>query len=398
MIDDAEQSDLLETLNQIGIALSSERKLNKLLDRIVRESMNITFAEGGSLYIVEDDHLRFSVIQNDQLDEDLRAPSARHNENNQLPLNTDSISGYVAVTGEIVEIPDAYNLPEDAPYSFDPTFDEKHGYRTRSLLGIPLDVQDGNILGVLLLVNARDPQGNVSRFSDEKIQLLQSLASQAGVAIRNAQLNKEIKDAYLESIQRLSIAAEYKDPDTAEHIHRMSLYSKRLTEEMDWEEDRAEQMLYASSMHDVGKIGVPDRILLKPDSLSEEEYDEIKKHTRIGYRILSGSEHEVMQLSARIALTHHEKWNGTGYPRGLEGDNIPIEGRVVAIADVFDALTSARPYKEAFPVDQSLEIIREERGAHFDPALVDVFMDCLDDLLDIREANTDSTENQGENT
>jgi len=386
--------ELLETLNQIGIALSSQRDLDDLLDRIVREAMNVTSAEGGSLFTVEGDHLRFAVTRNDVLKEQMDASPGSQIVNNQIPLSRESISGYVADTGELLEIEDAYDLPDNAPYSFDPTFDERHQYRTTSMLGVPLEMKNGEVLGVLLLVNARDGEGNVTTFPGESIDIIQSLASQAGVAIRNAQLNEQLKTSYLESIQRLSIAAEFKDPDTADHIQRMSEYSRRLAEAYGWTDERAERMQYASSMHDVGKIGVPDRILLKTGTLTDQEYDEMKKHTRIGHRILKGSEHEIMELSANIALTHHEKWNGTGYPRGLEGENIPIEGRLVAIADVFDALTTERPYKDAFPIDRSVNLIKDDRGSHFDPSIVDAFENCLDDLLNIK-ARFDQQKDEG---
>ncbi len=374
----------LRTLNEISIALSSERELDTLLDRIVREAMNLTRAEGGSLYVVEEDQLRFAVMRNDVLDLHSTSPGSS-DEPITLPVSSSSISGYVAQTGNVINIDDAYDLPDEVPYTFDSSFDEAHGYRTKSLLGVPLHAKDENVLGVLLLVNARDDGDNVTPFPQEKTRMIRSLASQAGVAIRNAQLNEELKDSYMESIQRLSLAAEYKDPDTADHIQRMSHYSRRIVQEIGWADDRAERLLYASPMHDIGKIGVPDRILQKPGSLTDEEYNEMKEHTVIGHRILSGSNNDIMQLSARIALTHHEKWDGTGYPNGLSGEDIPIEGRVVAIADVFDALTTERPYKDAFSVEKSLEIIRDDRGSHFDPQVVNAFNQCLDDLLDIRE-------------
>ncbi len=382
MADSEETKRELQTLNEISIALSSERSLDALLDRIVREAMNLTYAEGGSLYVVEEDRLQFAVTRNDPLNMYAR-PIEDESVDHTLPISADSISGFVAKTGEMVQISDAYDLPDDAPYAFDPGFDEEHGYRTESLIGVPLHVRNEDVLGVLLLVNARDGNGNVTAFPEEKTQLIRSLASQAGVALRNAQLNKELKDSYLDSIQRLSLAAEYKDPDTADHIRRMSHYSRRLVRELGWNEERADRMLYASPMHDIGKIGVPDRILQKKGSLTDEEFEQIKEHTTIGHRILSGSDSEIMKLSAEIALTHHEKWDGTGYPEGLSGDEIPLPGRVVAIADVFDALTSARPYKDTFSVEKSIDIIRGDSGYHFDPEVVDAFNACLEDLLNI---------------
>jgi HD-GYP domain-containing protein (c-di-GMP phosphodiesterase class II) len=384
MTSERDLEEELRTLNEISIALSSERELDTLLDRIVREAMNLTRAEGGSLYIVEEDQLRFAVMRNDVLDLHSTSPGTS-DEPVTLPVSSSSISGYVAQTGDVINIDDAYDLPDDSPYTFDASFDEEHNYRTKSLLGLPLHINNENVLGVLLLVNARDAGDDVTSFPEEKTRMIRSLASQAGVAIHNAQLNEELKESYLESIQRLSLAAEYKDPDTADHIQRMSHYSRRIVKEIGWSDDRAERMLYASPMHDIGKIGVPDQVLQKPGSLTDEEYEQMKGHTVIGHRILSGSDNDIMELSARIALTHHEKWDGTGYPEGLSGEEIPIEGRVVAIADVFDALTTERPYKEPFSVEKSLDIIHDDRGSHFDPELVDVFDRCLDDILDIRD-------------
>lgn len=217
MTDPTDVREQLETLNEIGIALSSERDLDTLLDLIVREAMNVTSAEGGTLFIVEDDQLYFAVTRNTALD--LYTTSAGNpSDQEALPITTGSITGYVADTGETVYIDDAYDLPENTPYSFDPSFDEEHGYQTRSLLGVPLSIQDGEVIGVLLLVNALNEAGDVTSFPEGKKDLIQSLASQAGVALHNAQLNEQLKESYLESIQRLSIAAEYKDPDTANHI------------------------------------------------------------------------------------------------------------------------------------------------------------------------------------
>ena len=149
-----------------------------------------------------------------------------------------------------------------------------------------------------------------------------------------------------------------------------------------------QHILYASPMHDIGKIGVPDNILVKPGKLTDEEFETMKTHTTIGAKILAHSKSEILKVAEQIALYHHEKWNGTGYPHGLSGDTIPLTARIVALADAFDALTSKRPYKDPYPFDVACDIIKKERGQHFDPAIVDVFLDNIDEILKIRQKNT----------
>jgi len=195
---------------------------------------------------------------------------------------------------------------------------------------------------------------------------------------------KGIKAASLETIVRLSRAAEYRDEDTGAHILRMSHYAAAVAKQMGLSEKDVETILHAAPMHDIGKIGIPDRILLKPGKLDAEEWEIMTSHTTVGVRILEGSDAEVIQLGETIAGTHHEKWNGEGYPSGLKGENIPISGRITAIADVFDALTSKRPYKEPFSVDRSFSIITEGRGAHFDPAATDAFVAAREEILQIK--------------
>jgi putative two-component system response regulator len=195
-----------------------------------------------------------------------------------------------------------------------------------------------------------------------------------------------LRESQEEAIQRLAYAAEFRDPTTGAHISRMSRVCELLAKELGQNEDRAELIRIASPMHDIGKIGVSDEILRKSGKLTTEEMDEMKRHPTIGSEILSGSESELLRLGASIALTHHERWNGTGYPRGISGNEIPLEGRIVAIADVFDALTSERSYKPAFDVDRAVAIMTDERGNHFDPELLDVFVSVADDVVEMMGA------------
>lgn len=195
---------------------------------------------------------------------------------------------------------------------------------------------------------------------------------------------EHLKSASLETIYRLSMAAEHRDEDTGCHVQRMSRYSAAIARRLGLDEKAVETILYATPMHDLGKIGIPDRILLKPDKLDPSEWEIMKQHTIIGANILKGSNASFIQMGELIALTHHERWDGTGYPNGLKGTDIPIASRIAAAADVFDALTSRRPYKEPFTVEKSWQIIREGRGTHFDPQVVDAFLSIPEEILSIK--------------
>ena len=195
-----------------------------------------------------------------------------------------------------------------------------------------------------------------------------------------------------EAIFRLSKAAEFRDPETGAHIVRMAHYSRLIAEKLGWNEEQLDMLLQAAPMHDVGKLGTPDMILLKPGKLSPEEFQVMKQHASIGHEILKGSASPMLQMAAEIAITHHEKFDGSGYPRGLAGEDIPLMGRIVAVADVFDALTSSRPYKPAWELERALNLLKEERDRHFDPACVDAFFDQLDAALTIRQQYQDAEE------
>jgi len=198
-----------------------------------------------------------------------------------------------------------------------------------------------------------------------------------------AERTSELHDTRLEIVRRLGRAAEYRDNETGYHIIRMSKIAALLGEASGMNAHQCDLLLNAAPMHDIGKIGIPDQILLKPGKLDAEEWEIMKTHAQIGADILSGAESELMQMARDIALSHHEKWDGSGYPNGLTGDAIPLVGRITAIADVFDALTSDRPYKKGWPLEKALEFIKEQDGQHFDPELVCRFMDQLPKIRDI---------------
>lgn len=245
----------------------------------------------------------------------------------------------------------------------------------KDFLNKPIDMAEAvtrirNMLEVRLLHNA----------IISKNKTLEELVQERTIALEHTRL---------EIIHRLGRAAEYRDNETSMHVIRMSQLCYRLAQEIGLGEDQCQLILNASPLHDVGKIGVPDHILLKPGKLNEEEWDAMRKHPEIGAEILSGSHSPIMQEAERIALTHQERWDGSGYPRGLKGEEIPLSGRIVALCDVFDALTSKRHYKEAFSTEKAMEIIKSKSGIDFDPRLVEAFEKILPDMLAITESFTD---------
>lgn len=192
-----------------------------------------------------------------------------------------------------------------------------------------------------------------------------------------------IKHSYLDTVRRLVVAAEHKDEETGDHIIRMGDYCVLLASMMGLSDDFIELLRYASPMHDIGKIGIPDAILTKSGCLTDKEFNIIKTHTTMGAKILANSSSEVIRLGQSIAISHHERWDGTGYPHGIRGETIPLAGRIVCAADVFDALTSARPYKSIYPAHMVYDFFEKQKGAHFDPAIAALILENFDDFLEI---------------
>jgi putative two-component system response regulator len=199
----------------------------------------------------------------------------------------------------------------------------------------------------------------------------------------------ELRESRLNIVQRLGRAAEYKDTETGYHVVRMSHYAAILARAIGRPESWVDDMLAAAPMHDIGKIGIPDHILTKPAKLTPEEWEVMKTHPLIGAEIIGEHSDSMLRMAYQAALTHHEKWDGSGYPRGLAGESIPIEGRVVAVADVFDALTSVRPYKRPWSNEEATDLIKSEAGRHFDPTVVEAFLRSLPDLLAVQKRYAD---------
>ena len=206
-----------------------------------------------------------------------------------------------------------------------------------------------------------------------------------------SQRTAELNTTRLEIIRRLGRAAEFKDNETGMHVIRMSHYARIIAKGIGMDDTTADLLLNAAPMHDIGKIGIPDNVLLKPGKLDADEWDLMKKHPEFGDNIIGEHESELLEMARIVALTHHEKWNGQGYPNGLAGEEIPLVGRITAIADVFDALTTERPYKDAWPVEKAVNLIKEEAGQHFDADLVVAFLDNLPEILEIKARYAETT-------
>ena len=226
---------------------------------------------------------------------------------------------------------------------------------------------------------------NVVNALERRRLLLQSLDYQHRLEEEVERQTADVRLREQEISIRLIAAGEYRDPETGAHIRRIGMYSEVLSRHLGWSKEDVELLRLAAPMHDVGKIGIPDQILLKPGPLTDDEFEIMKDHTRIGAELLSGSDIPLMGLAQEIAMTHHEQWTGGGYPNGLSGEDIPATGRVVAIVDVYDALVHDRVYRAAMPEEEALEIMQKGKGSHFDPDMFDAFLELLDEFRGIRE-------------
>lgn len=254
----------------------------------------------------------------------------------------------------------------------------------KAYIGAPV-IYDHVLYGVIYLTKSEEDSG----FTKLDRSMINNFATHAAVAINNAKLHDQVKKSSLETIHRLAKASEFRDKDTGTHIVRMSYYSATIAKTLGMDQRYIETILYAAAMHDVGKIGTPDSVLLKPGKLDSSEWEVMKKHTVFGAEILDGADNKVLQMAGEIALTHQEKYDGSGYPNGLAGDDIPLSGRIVAVADVFDALTMQRPYKPSFGLEKAYGIMAEGRGTHFDPVVLDAFFQSENEILRIKEDYSD---------
>ena len=382
------------------IDAAPRRSVAGLSARVLLKCRQLTRAEAGSIFILQGRgaarRLEATSLQNDAV----AAPSTLF----VIPIDPSSIAGHVAATGDTVFIDDVAAIDPALPYRFNRAFDERSGYRTRSILCFPLTTLEGKVIGVVQLINSLVPTGQAVPFDRQFAEMVAPVSHIVGrvveraaaleeIAQRNrrlAQRNKELQaerervvslsreteEAFMMSVELLARAAEVHDADTGTHIRRVNEYSYALAGLAGLPRARCDEIRWAAALHDVGKMSVDQAVLHKRGPLDETEWLAMRAHTVHGFQILSG--HPKLALAAEIAHCHHEMWQGGGYPRGLQGEEIPISARIVAIADVYDALRSARPYKPGFDHARAVEIMRrgDERlhpPAHFDPALLALF-------------------------
>ena len=394
----AKRTSKLLKLIQVGFEITQIKDLDLLLEKVLREARSFTNCDAGSIYVKEGDQLRFSYTQCDSLQRRLAPGKKLPFATFTIPIGNDSIVGYAAASGEVVNIADAYRTPDSYPFTFNRSYDDLSGYRTRSMLTIPLKNSRDCVIGVLQLINAMDAEGDVIPFIDQDEDVIGYFAVNAANAIERAKMTREM-------ILRMNKMAEMRDPkETGPHVNRVASYSVALYEA--WaqrkgvpqdEIDRNRDVLRMSAMlHDVGKVAISDTILKKPGRFTPEEFEQMKSHTLHGRNLFSELYSEFDESAAVVALNHHERWDGKGYPgyvdpgtqrplpgfeaenggaRGKKGAEIPLFGRIVALADVYDALSCRRCYKEAWDENEVLENIREEAGKQFDPELVQVLLE-----------------------
>ncbi len=375
---------------ELGASFAGEEKLEPLLEKIVDHCQLLTNADGCTLYLkANEDFLSFSIVKNRSLNVSVSGMDVITASYPNVPMNPSFISAYAAINNKTVNIPDVYKSDE-FDFTGPKKFDDLNGYRCVSMLVSPLTSLEREVVGVIQLVNAMDEEtGEVISFENNHEFLVNSLGNYAAIAINNVWLAEKarkstvlLKEANFDAIFSLAVAAEAKDDDTGDHVRRIQYYSSALARKIGMSDEEVEIISISSIMHDVGKISVPDSILRKPGKLTDEEFDIMKNHTHHGMKILPAK--PFFKTARDIARNHHEKWDGSGYPDGLAGEGIPLAARVVAVADVFDALTSRRPYKEPWPFQKATDELIKCKGKHFDPSLVDAWVSLTEEGV-IRE-------------
>jgi len=293
-----------------------------------------------------------------------------------LPMNS-GLVGHTITTGKKILIDDVY---EDE--RFNREVDKATGYNTKSMMVIPMFDSDNDIIGAFQVMNHRGEKGS---FDERDMQRLMLASTYAAESIISSMLTQEIEDTQREVVFTMGAIAESRSKETGNHVKRVAEYSKILALAYGMNEEDSELLRQASPMHDIGKVAIPDSILNKPGRFTDSEFEIMKRHSELGHQMIKDSDRPLFQTASIVAHQHHEKWNGTGYPRGLSGENIHIYGRITAVADVFDALGSDRVYKKAWNDERIFKLFKEEKGNQFDPKLVDLFFENLDDILKIRE-------------
>ena len=411
-------ADRLNRILDIDRELDQIKDLDLLLERLLLLARREANADAGTVYICTDDNqLTFTHTQNDTAQAKLKPDEKLIYSFFSIPISDKSISGFVANHETFLNIPDMYNISSDAPYSFNPSFDKKTGYKTVSSLTFPLVSSDGDLLGVMQLLNARSSKKKFVPFNPEDEPFFEIFARFGSKAIQRAQMTRNL-------LVTITKFAGLRDPkETDAHVNRVGSFSMEIYEawakrrKIDPEEREKNKdiLRMAAMLHDVGKVGISDIILKKPGKFDDDEYRVMQSHTWLGARQFLGKS-ALDVIAKEVALYHHENWDGSGYPgkigdlfeadkyirdveerpAGFKREEIPLFARIVAIADVYDALCSKRVYKEAWDEVDVLKVMKEDSGKKFDPELIDAFSSVLPTLRNIRERYMDPPEDSPE--
>ncbi|MDR0301286.1 MAG: HD domain-containing protein [Treponema sp.] len=396
-------------ITRLDSELNQINDLDLLLERILFEARKVVRADAGSIYVTVADEegkrgeekLSFKYSQNDTLQKFVPPGQKMVYSLFTLPINENSISGYCALNRTLLNVPDMYNIPAEVPYSFNASFDRITGYKSVSCMAIPLISTDKRLMGVIQVLNKKEENGNIISFSKEDEILLTHFANNASIVLQRTNMTRTM-------ILRMIKMSELRDPkETGTHVNRVAGYAVDIYDR--WahhhnisEDERAKfrDMLRVSSMlHDVGKVAISDTILKKPSRFTPDEYKIMQNHTVYGATLFASISSQMDELAMEIAFTHHENWDGTGYPGwvdpfsgevqkaddegkplGKKGEEIPLGGRIVAVADVYDALCSKRVYKEPWGEDDVLQEMRKLAGTKFDPELIEIFFEILPNI------------------
>lgn len=410
----SKKRDYRDLIFQIDSELSKIQDADILLERILMEARRFVNADAGTIYVREADQLVFKYSQNATLEKRLPPGQKLPYSNARIPIDESRIAGYAAKKRVALRIDDAYAIPEDKPYKFSPSFDRQNGWKTRSILALPLISSSGNLIGVIQVLNSLDDDGEVLPFTAQDEKIVGHFAASATDTLERAFMTRAI-------ILRMNRMAEMRDPkETGAHVNRVAGYTAEIYERWAFnrgvpekERERTKDTLkMAAMLHDVGKVAISDLILKKPARFTPEEYKLMQAHTCFGAKLFNDTQSELDVISAEVALRHHENWDGTGYPgmvdiwaedpistplecgpeggaRKLKGEEIPLGGRIVAVADVYDALISKRVYKEPWDSGKVYDEIRAMSGIKFDPEVVAAFFEILPRIEEIRSRYPD---------
>ncbi len=359
-----ESQKILDLLFSYMPKIAAERKMDNLLVLMADLGRSIVSADRCSLWLVDEDR------------GELWTKVAHGVSELRLPIDAGFV-GYSVKTAEPLLIKDAYQDPR-----FDRRSDEKTHYRTTSVMTVPLMDSAGNVMGVFQAINkqGQDELGEAAVFSVQDLERLRLTAVYSAKTVESAMLNMELEATQREIIHILGEVSEYRSEETGDHIQRVAEISYMLAKFLGLPEDESERIRLAAPMHDLGKVGIPDAILNKPGRFTDDEYTIMKTHSEIGYNMLHNSKRKLLRFAAEIARSHHERWDGRGYPKGIAGEDIPLAGRICSVADVLDALSSPRCYKQPWPEDKVKEEFQKQRGGQFQPELVDVLMEHWDEI------------------